>query len=183
MKTTTLFLFGIATITTFAVAFSPAAFALERKQSAFSCFAALEDRDEMDVDLTTSGVRNRSSGLKWQERKLYCPVQIDDAFPVNSASLEINGRDGDSGATVWAQACLSWRWANGGFCGATVANGAPSTVGWYNLSFTPTTMGDPLYYWRNSPWDYPYVVISLPGQDGANSAGFPSAVTGFRIYN
>lgn len=183
MNTLTLSLSSIAAITTFTVAFSPAASAVERKESAFSCFVAADDRGEMDVDSGTQGVRNRSSGLNWRERRLYCPIPVDDTFPVSSASLEVNGRDGDNGTVVWAQACVSWRWANGGFCGASVANGGPGTVGWFNLSFTPTTMGDPLYYWRNFPWDYPYVVVSLPGQDGAGSVGYPSAVSGLRIYN
>ncbi len=183
MKAMTLILSSIAAVSSFSVAFSPAASAYERKESAFICFVAAGDGGEMDVDASTGGVRNQSSGWNWAQRQLYCPIVVDDANPINTMNLEVNGRDGDVGAAVWAQACLSWRWDNGGFCGASVANGGPGAVGWYNLSFTSTTMNDPLYYWHNFPWDYPYVVVSLPGNGGSGSVGYPSGVSGLRIFN
>ena len=56
MNKLTLSLSSIADITTFTVAFSPAASAVERKESAFSCFVAADDRGEMDVDTAATKI-------------------------------------------------------------------------------------------------------------------------------
>ncbi|NTX02078.1 hypothetical protein HUA74_26450 [Myxococcus sp. CA051A] len=151
------------------------AVAAERLTSAFACFQSTEDRPEADFDATTHGVRNRSEGINWQWIDLRCPVVVDTAFPLSSISqVNVHGYDGHSGHDIYAMACVAWRWATGGRCGGAVRS---ANTGTYDVPMYHTGV-DSLYYWRTAHWDYPYVLIQLPGR---GDAGFSSAV-GYTLY-
>jgi hypothetical protein len=184
MKMMTKSLFTLAVVSG-AMGVSGEAQAYERKHSAFFCNQRIDDRGEIEIETPysldrASGVSNRSSGVNWRRRGLYCPVLVDSNIPLNAIhSLDVNGFDGDSGAdgVVYAQACVSYRWANGALCGNSMGNGAASVMGLYGLQFRNTTPGDPLYVWRNYHVDYPYVYVSLPG-----AASYYSNLSGYTIW-
>lgn len=152
------------------------ALAAERMTSAFACFSGTEDKPEADFDGTSHGVRNRSDGINWQWIDLRCPVVVDPSFPLSAVTqLNVQGFDGHSSHDIYMMACVSWRWATGGRCGAAVRS---ASTGTYDVALTAITGVDALYYWRTSSWDYPYVLIQLPGR---GDVGFSSAV-GYTLY-
>jgi|GEM_PF-5465492 len=148
----------------------------ERMTSTFACFQSTEDRPEADFDGTSHGVRNRSEGINWQWIDLRCPVVTDGTFAPNTIyQVNVQGFDGHSSHDVYAMACTSWKWSTGGRCGNSLRSAA---TGYYNVTLTSGSGVDALYYWRTAPWDYPYVLIQLPGR---GDVGFTSSV-GYTLY-